>query len=103
MKKALIYDSYTVYGGAERCNETFNTIWPDLEYFALIDFLNSAGIEPILNGKSVKTSFVIKHYRKYLPLFPYAIGQTDPKRILKKKAIFARQQFNLYLNRIINA
>ena len=42
IKKALIYDWYTVYGGAERCNESFNNIWRDLEHFALIDFLNSA-------------------------------------------------------------
>ena len=41
MKKALVYDWYTVYGGAERCNESFNNIWSDLEQFALIDFLDS--------------------------------------------------------------
>lgn len=83
IKKALIYDWYTVYGGAERCIESFNTIWPDLEHFALIDFLNFAQRKSILKGKSVYTSFIQKlpfakkHYRKYLPLFPYAIEQFD--------------------------
>ena len=83
MKKALVYDWYTVYGGAERCNESFNNIWPDLENFALIDFLNSVQRELILKGKTTKTSFiqklpfVKKHYRKYLSLFPYAIEQFD--------------------------
>ncbi|MGB0357164.1 MAG: glycosyltransferase family 4 protein [Flavobacteriaceae bacterium] len=82
-KKALIYDWYTVYGGAERCNESFNTIWPDLENFALIDFLDTAQRESILKGKAVNTSFIQKlpfakkHYRKYLPFFPYAIEQFD--------------------------
>ncbi len=85
IKKALIYDWYTVYGGAERCNESFNTIWPDLENFALIDFLDTAQRESILKGKAVNTSFIQKlpfakkHYRKYLPLFPYAIEQFDLK------------------------
>ena len=80
MKKALVYDWYTVYGGAERC---FNTIWPDLEHYALIDFLNSAQRKSILKGKAVNTSFIQKlpfakkHYRKYLPLFPCAIEQFD--------------------------
>lgn len=81
MKKALIYDWYTVYGGAERCNESFNTIWPELDHFALVDFLDEHKRETILKGKRVKTSFIQKlpfakkHYRKYLPLFPYAIEQ----------------------------
>lgn len=60
IKKALIYHWHTVYGGAERCNESFNTIWPDLEHFALIDFLNSAQRKSILKGKSVKTTFILK-------------------------------------------
>lgn len=83
IKKALIYDWYTVYGGAERCNESFNTIWPDLENFALIDFLDEHQRKTILKGKTVKTSFIQKlpfakkHYRKYLPLFPFAIEQFD--------------------------
>lgn len=83
MKKALVYDWYTVYGGAERCNESFTNIWPELDHFALLDFLNSSQRESILKGKTVNTSFiqklpfVKKHYRKYLPLFPYAIEQFD--------------------------
>lgn len=83
MKKALIYDWYTVYGGAERCNESFTNIWPDLDHFALVDFLDDHQRETILKGKSATTSFIQKlpfakrHYRKYLPLFPYAIEQFD--------------------------
>jgi len=83
MKKALIYDWYVVYGGAERCNEIINKIWPEMDHFALIDFLAPPERNQILGGKKAKTSFIQKlpfarkHYRKYLPLFPYAIEQFD--------------------------
>lgn len=86
MKKALVYDWYTVYGGAERCNESFTNIWPDLDHFALVDFLESTQRESILKGKPVTTSFIQKlpfakkHYRKYLPFFPIAIEQFDLRK-----------------------
>ena len=83
MKKALIYDWYTFFGGAERCNESFTNIWPELDHFALVDFLDNNERKTILKGKSVFTSFIQKlpfaktHYRIYLPLFPFAIEQFD--------------------------
>ena len=83
MKKALIHDWYTVYGGAERCVESFTNIWDDFDHFSLIDDLSDPHRELILKGKKTKNSFIQKLpfwkkiYRTYLPLFPFAIEQFD--------------------------
>ena len=83
MKKALIHDWYTVYGGAERCVESFTNIWNDLDHFSLIDDLSDKHREIILKGKKATTSFIQKmpfgkkKYRTYLPFFPIAIEQFD--------------------------
>ncbi|MDG1384966.1 MAG: glycosyltransferase family 4 protein [Flavobacteriaceae bacterium] len=83
MKKALIHDWYTVYGGAERCVESFTNIWDDFDHFSLIDDLSDPHRDHILKGKKTKNSFIQKlpfwkkKYRTYLPLFPFAIEQFD--------------------------
>jgi len=83
MKKALIHDWYTVYGGAERCIESFTNIWEDFDHYALIDNLSERHRTIILKGKKANTSFIQrlpfskKRYRAYLPLFPLAIEQFD--------------------------
>lgn len=83
MKKALIHDWYTVYGGAERCVEGFTNIWNDFEHFSLIDDLSEQHRATILKGKKTTNSFIQnmpfgkKKYRVYLPLFPFAIEQFD--------------------------
>ena len=83
MKKALIHDWYTVYGGAERCVESFTNIWSDFDHFSLIDDLSDPHRDLILKGKKTKNSFIQKlpfwkkKYRTYLPLFPFAIEQFD--------------------------
>ncbi|MGB3150592.1 MAG: glycosyltransferase family 4 protein [Maribacter sp.] len=83
MKKALIHDWYTVYGGAERCVESFTNIWNDFEHFSLVDDLSNENREIILKGKYTTNSFIQnlpfgkKKYRNYLPLFPLAIEQFD--------------------------
>ena len=83
MKKALVHDWYTVYGGAEKCVESFTNIWDDFDHFSLIDDLSDPHRELILKGKKTKNSFIQKlpfwkkKYRSYLPLFPFAIEQFD--------------------------
>lgn len=83
MKKALIHDWYTVYGGAERCVESFTNIWDDFDHFSLIDDLSDPHRDLILKGKKTKNSFIQKlpfwkkKYRTYLPLFPFAVEQFD--------------------------
>lgn len=83
MKKALVHDWYTVYGGAERCVESFTNIWDDFDHFSLVDDLSDENRKIILKGKSTTNSFIQKmpfgksKYRNYLPLFPLAIEQFD--------------------------
>lgn len=83
MKKVLVHDWYTVYGGAERCVESFTNIWNDFDHFSLIDDLSNENRKIILKGKSTKNSFIQKlpfgknKYRSYLPLFPLAVEQFD--------------------------
>ncbi|WP_435624057.1 glycosyltransferase [Flagellimonas sp.] len=83
MKKALVHDWYTVYGGAERCVESFTNIWDDFDHYSLVDDLSEENREIILKGKATKNSFIQKlpfgrkKYRSYLPLFPLAIEQFD--------------------------
>ena len=83
MKKALIHDWYTVYGGAERCVESFTNIWVDFDHFSLVDDLSDENRSIILKNKKTTNSFIQnlpfgkKKYRSYLPLFPMAIEQFD--------------------------
>ena len=83
MRKALIHDWYTVYGGAERCIESFTNIWKDFDHFTLVDSLTEKERDIILKGENPTTSFIQKlplgkkKYRSYLPLFPLAIEQFD--------------------------
>ena len=83
MKKALIHDWFSTYGGAEKCVESFTNIWDDFEIYGLIDFLSGTDRDKILKGKHAHTSFIQKlpfakdKYRNYLPLFPLAIEQFD--------------------------
>lgn len=83
MKKALVHDWYSVYGGAERCIESFTNIWDDFDHYSLIENLSNNDRRVILKDKPVTTSFIQKlpfskkKYRNYLPLFPFAIEQFD--------------------------
>ena len=99
MKKALIHDWYYVNGGAEKVIHSFNTIWKDLEHYALVDFLNDSDRDFILNGANVNTSFIQKlptaksNHRKFLQLFPYAIEQfnlQDYDLVLSSSASIAK-------------
>ncbi len=83
MKSALIHDWFYTYGGAEKVVKSIDTLWPEIDHFALVDFLNDKDRNDILNGKSVKTSFIQNfptargNHRKFLQFFPRAIEQFD--------------------------
>lgn len=83
MKKALVHDWYTVYGGAERCVESLNNIWGDFDHFSLTDNLSQKNRDIILKGKQTTNTFIQKlpfgktKYRIYFPFFPLAIEQLD--------------------------
>lgn len=81
MKKALVHDWFSAFGGAEKCIASLTNIWDDFDIYSLIDFLDHENRDIILKGKSTHTSFIQKlpkvkeKYRNYLPLFPFAIEQ----------------------------
>lgn len=81
MKKALVHDWFSAFGGAEKCISSITNIWNDFDTYSLIDFLEDKDREIILGGKFSNTSFIQKlpkaktNYRNYLPLFPFAIEQ----------------------------
>lgn len=82
-KVAIIHDWFASYAGAERVVESLTNLWPDADIFTLFNFLSAEEQKIILKDKIVHTSFIQnlpfaqKSYRKYLPLFPFAIEQFD--------------------------
>lgn len=82
MKIALVHDWLTVYAGAERVLEEMLRVYPDADLFSLIDFVPE-GDRGFLGRRRVHTSFLQRlpaartHYRRYLPLMPFAVRQLD--------------------------
>ena len=83
MKTAIVHEWFVNYMGSEKCVESFTSIYPKAEIFALVDYLKEEHRKKILNGKNVSTSFIQKlpfaekHHRNYLALFPLAVEQFD--------------------------
>ena len=82
MQTAIVADWLTTYAGAEKCIESFTSLYPDSDVFSLVDFLNEKERNIILKGKYAKTSFIQnlpfkEKFRNYLPLFPYAVENFD--------------------------
>lgn len=82
MKVAIIHDMLVVYGGAERVLEHLIDLYPHADLYSLVDFVPD-GQRHFLRGKTPITSFLqgipgaARHYRKLLPLMPYAVEQFD--------------------------
>jgi glycosyltransferase involved in cell wall biosynthesis len=82
MKIAIVHDWLTVYAGAERVLEEMLRVYPEADLFSLIDFVPK-GERGFLGGRRARTSFLQhlpaarSHYRRYLPLMPFAIRQLD--------------------------
>ena len=86
MKVAIVHDWLVTNAGAEKVLKAIIDIFPNADIFSLVDFLNDKDRKDILDGRSVKTSFIQKlpfakkHFRNYLPLFPKAIESLDVSR-----------------------
>ena len=82
MRVAFVQDWLVTYTGSERLLEEMINVFPDADIFSLVDFLPSSG-RKFIKDKPVKTTFIQnlpfsrKHFRNYLPLFPFAIQQLD--------------------------
>lgn len=82
LRTAVISDSLTVYGGAERVLEQILAVFPDADVFSLVNFTQDRKHD-FLHGRRVRTTFIqhlplaARHFRGYLPLWPVAIEQFD--------------------------
>ncbi|MFA5834605.1 MAG: glycosyltransferase [Bacteroidota bacterium] len=81
MKVALVHDWLTGMRGGEKCLEVLCELYPDAPIYTLLH--NKGSMSPAIESKRIITSFIDqlpakqKQYRKYLPLFPFAVAQFD--------------------------
>ena len=81
MRVALIHDWLTGMRGGEKVLEVLCDLYPDADLFTL--FHDRGSVSPRIERHRIETSFVQwlplarAHYRRYLPLFPFAIEQFD--------------------------
>jgi glycosyltransferase involved in cell wall biosynthesis len=81
MKIALVHDWCTGMRGGEKCLEVLCEIFPDAPVYTLLH--NKGSMSPAIERHTIITSFIdalpakSTQYRKYLPLFPFAIAQFD--------------------------
>ena len=81
MRVALIHDWLTGMRGGEKVLEVLCGLYPSADIFTL--FHQRGSVSPAIERHRIETSFVqwlplaSAHYRRYLPLFPFAIEQFD--------------------------
>jgi len=81
MKIALVCDWLVGMRGGERCFEIACQLWPDADIYTLVHIPGS--VSPSIEAHHIATSIIqkfpgyIEKFRRYLPLFPYAIERFD--------------------------
>jgi len=81
MRLALVHDYLNQAGGAERVVECLHEIYPDAPLYTSI--YDKEIMPEAFKSMDIRTSFmqnlplVMKHFKKYLPLYPYAFGSFD--------------------------
>jgi glycosyltransferase involved in cell wall biosynthesis len=81
MKVALVHDWLTGMRGGERVLEAVCGLYPDADIHTLFHWRGS--VSPTIERHRIHTSFlqhlpmVRTHYRRYLPLFPFAVERFD--------------------------
>ena len=82
LRVALVHDWLMTYAGGERVLEQILKLFPQADVYTLVDFLDSED-RGILQGRPTHHSFLQqmpfarRHYRRYLPLMPFAIERFD--------------------------
>src|SRR3954451_20687405 len=82
MRSAIVCDSMSAYGGAERVIEQLIQIFPNSDIFTTVDVL-ADGDRAFLGDRKVHSSFlqrfrgVRQYYGKLLPLWPIAVEDLD--------------------------
>ena len=81
MRVALVHDWLTGMRGGEKVLEALCELYPGADIFTL--FHHRGSVSPAIERHRIETSLVQRlpfarsHYRRYLPLFPFAIEQFD--------------------------
>jgi glycosyltransferase involved in cell wall biosynthesis len=81
MKVALVHDWLTGMRGGEKVLEALCGLYPDADIHTLFHWRGS--VSPAIERHRVRTSFLQhvplarRHYRRFLPLFPFAIERFD--------------------------
>ena len=82
MRIALVCDSMSAYGGAERVIEQILDLYPAADVFTVLDVVPE-GQRGFLGGRQIRSSYlqklpyVAKYYRKLLHFWPLAVEQLD--------------------------
>jgi glycosyltransferase involved in cell wall biosynthesis len=81
MRVALVHDWLTGLRGGEKVLDLLVELFPDATIFTLVHVEGSTTprieARPIETAFTQKLPFVSRHYRRYLPLFPWAIESLD--------------------------
>ncbi|MEE3330012.1 MAG: glycosyltransferase [Myxococcota bacterium] len=81
LRTALVHDWLTGMRGGERCLERIAGLFPDADIFTLVH--KPGAVSPAIERHAIHTSPLSSlpnaahHYRKLLPLFPWAIQRFD--------------------------
>ena len=82
MRIAIVHDWLETWAGSERVLAELLQIFPEADLFSVVDFLSP--VDRARLGRSrITTSFIQdlplsrRHFRKYLPIMPFAVEQFD--------------------------
>lgn len=82
MKVALVCDSMSAFGGAERVIEQILRVFPEADVFSVLDVVPH-NQRAFLQGRKIESSFlqslpsISRYYRKLLHFWPLAVEQLD--------------------------
>ena len=97
MKLAIVHDFLNQFGGAERVVLALHEAFPDAPIYTSI--YDRSGMPKDFTKMDIKTSFmqyfpgIMKHYKPYLPFYPFAFESMDIKGydvILSSSSAFAK-------------
>jgi glycosyltransferase involved in cell wall biosynthesis len=85
VRLALVHDWLHTWGGSESVLQALCTMFPDADLYALVDFLPGEERARLRRPRIATTPiqslpFARRHFRAYLPLFPWAMRQLDLSR-----------------------